>query len=329
MENQGPHREKYLPEFFAPDSSRRGKIRRSLWLCVLCAVLMIALIGCRQTEGPAAATGAAETEVPATEQLATEPSQSEEPAAEPPETEPPAAETTEPYAPDDALLEAIGINPEIYGRLSYGDVDPQYIVHPTNNDVYMKQDAFGSYDREGAAFIDSRCCLDPRDTNVIIHGHNININNNGNGKAFATLFRFRDRDYMADYPVFTLETETYVQYYVPYALAVVETTFGLPDYFNIIEMNFSSEDSFNYYADYCKSHSLYRMPVKAETGDQLLTLSTCINDGNSSTELRLLVCLRLLREDETVEQMRQLYWLQLASYEKKLAWRQRQDLELK
>lgn len=329
MENQNGSG-KYQPRFAAPEG---GKKPGKPWIIVLCvigallviggSILTIILLGNVQSEELAA-----ETEPPATEAPITEPPTTE-PPTEPPETEPPAEETEQlPYAPDDALLEAIGINPDIYGRLSYGDVDPQYIVYPSNNSTYLNHDAFGSYDREGAAFIDCRCTIDPRDTNLMIHGHNMNVANSGNGKAFATLFRFQNRDYMAEYPIFTLETENDVQYYVPYALSTAETAYGMPGFFSIIEWNFASDDSFNYYVGYYMNNTKIKMPVTAEPGDQLLTLSTCINDGNSRTELRLLVCLRLLREDETVEGMRQLYWLHLGSHESKLAWRQRQSLEL-
>ena len=49
------------------------------------------------------------------------------------------------------------------------------------------------------------------------------------------------------------------------------------------------------------------MPIDVVPSDKLLTFSTCINDGSSATELRLLCCMRQLRSDESVQEMEKLY----------------------
>lgn len=302
----------YQPRYLAENSETKAKRKhlRIVLLSVLAAALLIGgailavtLSGSRQPEPALEAT----TEAPET----TAPPETAPPETEPPETEAPTEVSTEapelPYLPDEALLAAMQTNPAVYGRLTFGDVDPQYIVYPSNNDYYLYHDALGNWDREGAAFIDCRCTLDPRDTNVMIHGHNMDVSNSGRGKAFAPLFKFRDTRYLANHPIFKLETADEVQYYVPYAISTVETNEYLYGYFNILQWNFATEDSFDAYAGHYKRISQIRLPVSVNPDDQLLTLSTCINDGNSTTELRLLTCLRRLREDETAEMMQSLF----------------------
>ena len=299
----------YQPRFLAPESKPK-KARRASLSILLCVLAVAVLVG-----GTVFGIKLLKNRTPQEELSATEaaPETTEAPETEPPETEPPETErmplplryhpAKKTYEPDESLLYALSVNPEILGRISYGDVDPQYIVYTSNNSYYLSHDAFGNWDSEGAAFVDCRCSVHPRDTNLLVHGHNMNVANSGYGKAFATLFRFRNKDYLGQYPIFKLETAEDVQYYVPYALPQVETCPGMPGYYPIVQMNFYTDEAFYNYTGFFKNNSLFKLPVDVEPSDQLLTFSTCINDGSSATELRLLVCLRRLRDDETVEDM--------------------------
>ena len=309
--NQG-----YQPRFLKPESKPK-KARKTVLSILLCLLAVAVLAGgtlfvihLRQSSEP-------DERLAATEDLET----TAAPETEPPETEPPVPVVTEPppplptkqtpvqlaYEPDEELAQALSQNPEIIGRISYGEDDPQYIVYTNNNSYYLSHNAFGGWDNEGAAFVDCRNSVDPRDTNLLVHGHNMNVANSGYGKAFANLFKFRNKDYLAQYPIFKLETAEDVQYYIPYALPQVETCQGMPGYYPIVQLNFYSDESFYSYTGFFQSNSLYDLPVDVEPTDKLLTFSTCINDGNSATELRLLVCMRQLRPDEDWQEMEKMW----------------------
>ena len=308
MDNRDQNQNEYQPRFLKQDAAKAGKQGGKKALSIVLSLLGVAILvgGAifavkslrKPQEEPTEAPTEVVTEAP-TEAATEAPTE----APTEPETEAP---TEPPYEPDEELTAAMEQNPDIYARLTYGDGDPQFILY-ADNEFYMTHDAFKNNDYEGAPFIDARCSVMPRDTNLMIHGHNMDATNSGNGKAFANLFLFQDKEYMAEHPIFKLETATSEEYYVPYALATVETYDAMPGYFRIIEWNFDSDQAFKDYTGHFMENSLLKMPVTAEPGDDLLTLSACINDGNDQTELRLLVCLRMLREDETVEQMQELY----------------------
>lgn len=303
----------YQPRFLAPKEKKGKKTALIVALCVLGAALLIGggIFGVKAYSDHQRALELAATEPPTTEPPETEPPTTEPPETEPPETEPTEEETeppTEPpYAPDDELLELMGNNADVYGRFRYGDGEPQFMVHGSNNSYYLYYDVYGNYARDGAIFIDARNTIDPRDTHLLVHGHNMDVTNTGHGGTFANLFLFRDQNYLAKYPIFAIETETEVQYYVPYAISIGETAYGNAGFYDPSTWNFSTDDAFNAFVQHFVDRTLYGMPVTAEAGDKLMTLSTCLNDGTPMTELRLFVSLRMLREDETVEQMRTLY----------------------
>lgn len=311
---QNNQNSKPTPRFLAP--KRTASVKQVFasrpWLTVLCtvAVALLLLDSVLLLVLPSQQVSAAEAIAATTEPTLppeTEPPETEAPPeTEPPETEAP-PETEPPYEPDEELLDAMERNPDIIGRLSFGDGNRSFVPYGTDNSYYLSRDAFGTPDRNGSTFLDYRCTLEPRDTNLLIHGHNWDISNSGNGKAFAPLHKFKNKSFMAEHPIFTFETATDVQYYVPYALATAETKSWMPGYYRIIQWNFATDADFEAYVGYMTRNSLIEMPVTAEPGDKLLTLSTCFFDGNNDTEIRLLMCLRQLREGETVAQMQALY----------------------
>ncbi len=317
MENRNQNNQSgkdYQPRFLAPESQKKkhGKTALTVVLCLLAVAILVGgtIFGIKllKDRRPVEEELTATTEAP---EITEAPTETEPPETVPVVTEPPPPLPTKPveeeYEPDQELLDALAANSEIIGRISYGDVEPQYLVQTNNNSYYLNHNAFGGWDSEGAAFFDCRCSIDPRDTNLMVHGHNMNVANSGYGKSFATLFRFRDKSYLGQYPIFKLETADQVYYYVPYALPQVETCPGMPGYYPIVQWNFPTDDAFYAYTGFFRAGSLYDMPVDVKPSDKLLTFSTCINDGSSATELRLLVCMRQLRPDESVAEMEKLY----------------------
>lgn len=216
----------------------------------------------------------------------------------------PTVEIVEPdaYEPSETLLEAIEQNSDVKGILSYGNGTSLFIVQGADNAYYLDHDYLMKSSWTGAPFIDCHNTLEPRDTNLIIHGHNMK-----NGTMFSNLISFYDKQYMNKFPIFTYATADEMEIYVPYAVVDVDVYEQSPNYFDILKWNFASEQEFNEYVGYYVTNSAYELPVKAEYGDTLLTLSTCNYKGGSTGDGRLLICLRKLRADETVDSIQALF----------------------
>lgn len=318
--NPNAQQGQYQPRYSAPSGGggKGSKKGLTIALIALAAVILIGgtiaavmlLKNNQGSETPSTTDSQLESTAPPTESTA---APSTEPTELNTEGPPPPTETSaEEYEPDEELLSAIEQNSDIYARLSYADCS-HLVPAPSNNEFYMNHDAFKNYDHDGVPFVDARCSIIPRSDHIILHGHNWDTSNSGNGGAFANLHKYRTSSYMAENPIFTLEKADTKEIYVPYAIIRVETMPGMPGFTNLAVWNFDDESDFNSFLSSVNANAIYELPVTAEYGDRLMTLSTCYTDYradgsiNSSTEIRLMICLRMLREDETVEGMQELF----------------------
>lgn len=208
----------------------------------------------------------------------------------------------EEYEPDQALLDAIAENDDVVGVLNYGMASSLYIVHGDDNSYYLNHDYQRNSSWTGAPFADYRCKLDPRDTVVMIHGHNMK-----NGTIFSDLINFYDQEYMFRYPIFTLSTATEQEVYVPFAVSDIEAYENAADYVDIVKWNFDTDEEFNDYVKIFTDRSVYKLPVTAEPGDDLLLLLTCNYKSGTNGDGRLVVCLRRVRDDENVDDLKAMF----------------------
>ena len=178
--------------------------------------------------------------------------------------------------------------------LNVGGEIQEYVTQTDDNDFYLHHNAYGREDVNGSAFFDSRCSFFPQDDQIIIHGHNMK-----GGAVFGRLNNYRELGYLQNHPLITLKTLFGTDYYVPYAITDINVDSGADNYFLVIEWDFEPEE-FEHFTGYLKEKSYYSIPVEAEFGDKLLTLSTCSYVYSDS---RLLICARKLRADETPEEM--------------------------
>lgn len=301
----------YTPKFQAPPqqqsrqwaqpvqqkSSKGGKTVLIAVLCFLLVGLLavggyfgIKMLSNRQQEPTEAPTTEAPvettTEAPAME---SESQETELPTEE--STEP--VEETESYVPDTELLEVMAANTDVVGRLTYGNDYSLYITQCGDNVYYLTHDYEKKSNWVGAPFFDYRNSLNPRDTNLMIHGHNMK-----NNTIFSNLISFYKEDFTRKYPIVTFATGNRLETYVIYAVVDVEVDPDTSTYFKITEWNFDTDSAFNDYVGYYQSHSRFELPVDVKPDDQLLTLSTCNYIGVNG---RLLVCCRMLRDGETAQ----------------------------
>lgn len=270
---------------------------------ILALLLALLLTGC-------AAAPAAETEAPAEPETTAAPETTEapaEPPAEPEPTETPTEAETEPptyVVSEDDLQELRSIieqNEEVRGMLLLGKEGKFPVAQGEDNAFYLEHDSLKNEEWHGSLFFDCRCSLEPRDTNLLLYGKNLK-----DGTFFSTLPNYYQPSYLQAYPLFVFATLNGVEVYVPYGITDINADPEAEDYFKCTEFNLSDEQAFRDYTGYLTEHSRYALPVTAEPGDVLLTLLTD-NYAEDVVDGKLLICLRLLRADETPEDMLALF----------------------
>lgn len=209
-------------------------------------------------------------------------------------TETPAEENiTEEITPEifPEMAEAQAINSDIMAILDVGSETCLYVTQGEDNSYYLTHNYKKEEEQSGAAFLDYRCQLDPRDTHWIIYGHNMR-----SGIIFGQLADYRKLEYLKENPMVYLTLTYEKETYIPYAILDVNVDPEADNYFKITEWNFDTDESFESYVNYFKENSYFTIPVEVTPEDTLLTLCTCSYVYSDS---RFLIACRKLREDET------------------------------
>ncbi|HNW85592.1 MAG TPA: class B sortase [Candidatus Limiplasma sp.] len=213
-----------------------------------------------------------------------------------------AAQTSAPPAGStptaDPQLEALRLqNPDIIGWLNIPDLLDEPVVQ-RDNTTYLSRDALGNESITGALFLDERCALSPASQNLMIHGHNMKT-----GAMFGCLKKYevQGASFLKTHGLLALRTLYGQAAYAVFAVMVVDTQPNQPLYFSSMEqIAFATETDFQNYLQTARRLSLYSVPLDVQSGDRLLTLSTCEGADN---EQRLMVLARQVRPDETTTQL--------------------------
>lgn len=163
-------------------------------------------------------------------------------------------------------------NKNLIGWLKIDDTIIDYpIMQTQNEDYYLSHNVNQEEDKNGALFMDSECDVKKPSTNFIIYGHNMK-----SGKMFGSLTKYKDRDYYLKHKEIQFdtiyETGSYEVMYV-FQSKVFRKDEIVFKYYEFIEAY--NEKEFNAYMKEMELISVYNTGVKANYGDQLLTLSTC------------------------------------------------------
>ena len=153
-----------------------------------------------------------------------------------------------------------------------------YSKKTNNNEDYLEHNMNQEKDRNGALFLDKDCDVLKRSTNLIIYGHHMK-----SGRMFGNLDDYESQKYYKKHPIIQFDTiyekGTYEIMYV-FRSRVYSEGEVVFKYYQFIDCY--SEQEFNSNMQEMEALSLYDTGVKAEYGDQLLTLSTCdstVDDG--------------------------------------------------
>lgn len=202
-------------------------------------------------------------------------------------------------------------NPHLVGWLSAGDrID--YPVVQYDDEYYLNHDYFGNEDSGGTLFVNSANRFNPRDSILLIHGHNMK-----NGTMFGGMNSFRQYDYLSKYPIVSFRTiwDAEDVYYTPVAAFDASMNPSANGYFDITNIRFdfdipADEDSGpksseleNHIAQ-MRELSIWNSPVEADSTDEYITLVTCSYQHDNG---RMMLLCRKLRSGETPEDISELY----------------------
>lgn len=212
------------------------------------------------------------------------------------------------------FLKLYEANADVVGWLRAGENIDDPVVQ-RDNEYYLEHSFYGKSDSNGALFLNGNNTLFPRDDVLLIHGHNMR-----SGAMFGKLTRFRDYSYMAEHPLVMFRTiyDSEEVYYTPVFAFDASMQKGNSDYFDITSMRFEDDPmqegeverterrnaEFQQYLDALSERSVWQAATDVTVEDKLLMLVTCSyfqEDGRF-----VLVC-RALRENETPEQISELY----------------------
>ena len=177
-------------------------------------------------------------------------------------------------------------NPDTVAYIKVNNTNIDYVVvQTTNNDYYLKHNFNKEYNIAGWVFMDYRNKLDGTDKNIIIYGHNTKDNS-----MFDSLKNVLTKEWQTnkDNLIITLVTESKEYKYQVFSTYEIKPE----DYY--ITTNFKSTDNYTYFVNKISSRSNYNYKVELDKEDKILTLSSCLGEGQT----RVVLHAKLIEEDE-------------------------------
>jgi len=146
------------------------------------------------------------------------------------------------------------------------------VLQAKDNDYYMDRDYKKAYSKYGSIFLDKDYDWSIPSSNLLMYGHNKN-----NNMMFGDLLKYSSEGFYKEHKNIkftTLEEDAvYEILSVFYSRVYYQNERDVFRYYYFV--NAENEQEYKEFVSNAKKASLYTTGVKAEYGDQLLTLSTC------------------------------------------------------
>ena len=168
-------------------------------------------------------------------------------------------------------------NSDTVGYIKVKNTNIDYVVVQTNNNSYYLNHNFKKEkNKAGWIFLDYRNKLDGTDKNTIIYGHNMK-----DGSMFETLSNVLQKWWYEDSNnyilTFTTPNET-IQYQVFSTYSI-----KAEDYY--IKTNFKNDNKYLEFIKKIKSRSNHDYQIDLDKNDTILTLSSCLGNGEKRVVL--------------------------------------------
>ena len=163
-------------------------------------------------------------------------------------------------------------NPDTVGWLRIEGTDIDYVVmqDKTEPEKYLHLDFFGSYSRRGCLFVGEGCDVAKSD-NILIYGHHMK-----DGSMFGHLVDYQSKDFYKEHQYISFDTLYEKRTYQVVAAINTKIPPAEQDCFRYWEcVGENDEEMFSQYLSFIDENKLYDTGTEIESGDKLLTLSTC------------------------------------------------------
>ncbi len=150
------------------------------------------------------------------------------------------------------------------------ELDNVVMYVPHDNSKYLHTDFYGNSSYRGCLFVDGDCNVLTSD-NIIIYGHHMK-----DGSMFGAIVDYRSEDFYRQHRYIQFDTIYEKQTYEVIGAITTRLLDEDEEGFRYYEYTGSDdEESFNEYVKFIKSNRLYDTEADLQSGDKLLTLSTC------------------------------------------------------
>lgn len=168
-------------------------------------------------------------------------------------------------------------NPDTIAYLKVNGTNIDYVVVKGNdNSYYLNHNFDKEYNIAGWIFADYHNRFDESDKNLIIYGHNIK-----DGSMFGTLEKVLGKEWYENennHKVVLVTENGQYEYQVFATYAIIPEDY----YINTI---FKDNNEFDEFVKELKSRSVHNYNIEVTGDDKILTLSSCIGDGEKRVVL--------------------------------------------
>lgn len=177
----------------------------------------------------------------------------------------------------------------IVGWLILDQVDEA--VAQKDNTFFLKHDATGKRNGNGAIFLDSDISLTTRPYTVILYGHNMK-----SGNMFGRLRKYKESAYFNSHRIITFDTLYEDGQYAVFSVMEMDTTPGTARWYDLWSLVTDRIPDREEAIRNLERRSVVRDVLDVRADDQILLLVTCLDDDDRE---RLVVAARRLRTGET------------------------------
>lgn len=163
-------------------------------------------------------------------------------------------------------------NADLVGWIQMKDTKIDYpVMYTKDADYYLYRDFYKKKYNPGTLFVDKHNNVEPRDINLIIHGHNMD-----DGGMFHDLEKYKSEEFYKNHKTFTFYTLTSEDTYEIVSVfksKVYNVNDNVFKYYKFYGNKTKAE--YDDYINNIKKLELYKTNVNASYPEELLTLSTC------------------------------------------------------
>jgi len=214
------------------------------------------------------------------------------PPAVPHPTEPPIKKNRNIYRNKfDALRAKYNNNKDIVGLIKIPGTKIYYPVAQSKDNIYyLDRNLYKQLSLAGSIMMDFENDVSRSDPNTVLYGHQMSATS---GTMFHALNYYRDENFFNNHRYVIFNTIYEDNVWEVFAFFKTHTSF------NYIKVFFKSEKQFLDLAAEMKRRSIYDTGIEIQSGDRILTLSTCTNI-RGEPDTRYVLCARMIKNKDDI-----------------------------